>query len=278
MISQVLRNIAQGPRMLLAKRSVDRGVWPFELPLDGYADADYVKIVPSLRKIEEQLRAIPAADGLRWIHTKDTVWFLGETTFDIPYDDFIARVDISHVGEFYRDSIAATTVVTGRDAGGRPVRQGVRVVALPQPNYASLMGKGLLDVYKLESVEYGDDERRVWMLTVHSPNRSAVCDDGFTAFKRVDGGARTHVTFMACQNFPIPPLMALAMMDRWEWFKNKVTEAAYRRFFASMMRNILDCYRGVDFRIGRPSAHVAHGGVAPALPQGRGSMLQGDGK
>jgi hypothetical protein len=249
---QILSNMARGPQIMFAKQTVLRREWAFELPLDGYRESDYTKVIPSLRDIEQQLRAVPAgADGMRWIHLSDTVLFLGERTFDIPLEDFVSRVDISHVGQFYRDSLCAATVVVARDALGRPLRQGVRVVALPQPNYASFMGKGDLDVYKLESVDYGADEQRVWMLTVHSPNGSAVCDDGFVSFKRSADGAATVVAFLACQNFPIPPLMALARMDRWPWFKRVVTEAAYRRFFDDMMRNTLDCYHGRDFRIGR---------------------------
>jgi hypothetical protein len=55
----------------------------------------------------------------------------------------------------------------------------VRVVALPQPNYTAFFGKDELDVYKLEKIDYDDNEQRVWMVTVHSPNGSAVCDDGY---------------------------------------------------------------------------------------------------
>jgi hypothetical protein len=191
--------------------------------------------------------------GMRWVHLADTVYFLGERTFDIAYSDFVARVDIGHVGQFYRDSIGVTTEVVERDELGRTIRQGVRVLALPQPNYAAFMGKDELDVYKLEKIDYSEDEQRVWMWTVHSPNKSAVCDDGYLSFTRAAAGAKTTVAFLACQNFPIPPLMALGRMDRWTWFKTVVTEAAYRRFCLVMMRNIQDCHDGVDFHVGRPT-------------------------
>ena len=59
-----------------------------------------------------------------------------------------------------------------------------RIAAIAQPNYTAFMGKDELDVYKLEHMEYGPDEQRNWMRTVHSPNGSAVCDDGYLAFVR----------------------------------------------------------------------------------------------
>lgn len=252
-MSQVLSNIARGPQILFAKQTVPRRESPFDLDLGTFSEADYTKVIPSLREVERQLLALPPnARGLRWVHLPDTVLFLGERTLDIDYDDFVSQVNIGHVGQFYRDSLSAVTIVVARDDRGRPLRQGVRVVALPQPNYASFMGKGDLDVYKLESIEYGEHEQRVWMLTVHSPNGSAVCDDGYVSFRRSKDGKGTVVAFLACQNFPVPPLMALSRMDRWTWFKTWVTESAYRRFFDEMMANILACYYGIDFRVGRP--------------------------
>jgi hypothetical protein len=245
--------LAWATRILLAKRTVPRQRPPFEVDLDRYGPADFEQIIPSLKEVEWVLKQQPADKrGRRWVHLSDTVYFLGERTFDIAYEDFVARVDIGHVGQFYRDSLGVTTEVVERDELGRTIRQGVRVVAIPQPNYAAYMGKDELDVYKLEKIDYSEDEQRVWMWTVHSPNNSAVCDDGYMSFARADGGAKTTVSFLACQNFPIPPLMALARMDRWTWFKTVVTESAYRRFCAVMMRNIQDCYDGVDFHVGRP--------------------------
>lgn len=247
----MLANIVRAPQVMFAKRTVSRRQSPFEIDLAAYAEADYEKVIPALRAVERKLMAVPAdRQGMRWIHLADTVLFYGERKFDLRYDDFVSRVDIGHVGEFYRDSLSVSTVVTARDGFGRPLRQGVRVVALPQPNYASFLGKGNLDVYKLEKLDYSADEQRIWMLTVHSPNNSAMCDDGYTLFRRSPDGA-TVVAFLACQNFPIPPLMALARLDRWTWFKMVVTEDAYRRFFNRMMRNILDRYRGKDFLVGR---------------------------
>lgn len=245
--------LAWAARMTVAKSTVPRVQPSFEVDLDRYHPIDYEKIIPALKEIEQRLRSVPADKrGMRWIHESDRVLFYGERVFPVPYEDFVTKVDIGHVGQFYRDSLGVTTKVVTRDELGRTIHQGVRVVALPQPNYTAFLGKEELDVYKLEKVEYSEDEQRVWMLTVHSPNGSAVCDDGYTSFARTADGTGTVVAFMACQNFPLPPLMAMAQLHRVPWLRNKVTEDAYRRFCNVMMQNVEDCYHGIPFDIGRP--------------------------
>lgn len=242
-------------QVVFAKRTVPRLSPTFEVDLGRYEPSDFERIIPAMQDVERRLEAVPAdAQGMRWIHLDETVLFRGERRLELPYEDFVSRVDISHVGQFYRDSLGVTTVVVNRDGAGRTRHQGVRVVALPQPNYTAFMLKQELDVYKLETVDHSADEQRVWMVTVHSPNASAVCDDGYMSFSRSADGTGTVVAFLACQNFPIPPLMALARMDRWAWLKRVVTEAAYRRFFNVMMRNIEYCYHGRDFQVGRATA------------------------
>lgn len=247
--------LARAFHVVFAKRTVARMAPSFDVDLGRYRPADFERIIPAMRDVERRLEQA-AADpgGLRWVHLHDTVLFQGRRLLDLPFDEFVTRVDISHVGQFYRDSLGVTTVVVDRDHVGRTRHQGVRVVALPQPNYAAFMLKEELDVYKLETIDYGADEQRVWMVTVHSPNGSAACDDGYMSFSRGEDGTGTAVTFLACQSFPVPPLMALARMDRWAWFRRVVTEDAYRRFFEDMIRNIERCYHGEDFHVGRPVA------------------------
>jgi hypothetical protein len=249
--------LAWAIQITLAKRTVSRLEPEFSIDLGAYGTADFEGCIPPLKAVERRLLEVPAdSRGMRWIHLPDEVLFYGERRFDVPYEDFVSKVDIGHVGRFYRDSIGVTTQVVDRDELGRTRHQGVRIVALPQPNYAAFMGKDELDVYKLETIDYSENEQRVWMLTVHSPNGSAVRDDGYMSFSRSPDGTGTVVAFLACQNFPIPPLMALLRMDRWKWFKTLVTEDAYRRFCTLMMRNIEDCYHGQDFQVGRPGKQL----------------------
>ena len=110
MIREVLANIGRGPQITFAKRSVLRRESPFELDLDIYGESDYERIIPQLREVERRLRiAPPDGQGLRWIHLPEAVLFYGERTLDLFYDDFVSRVNISHVGEFYRDSLSTAT-------------------------------------------------------------------------------------------------------------------------------------------------------------------------
>jgi hypothetical protein len=251
-MSQMLPNILKAPQVMFAKGSVLRDQYPLEIDLSQYVPEDYDIVVPMMQEVERQLLSVPLnSKGMRWIHFAETVYFWGERHFDIDFDDFVARVDISHVGDFYRDSISLKTQVVEYDPQGRPIRQNIRVVALPQPNYSALMGKDNLDVYKLEKVDFSKDEHKVWMRTVHSPNGSAICDDGYTSFQRSQDGKGTRVVFLACQNFPVPPLMALMQLDKWTWLKRMLTESAYQVFCNRMMKNIMLCYHGKEYRTGK---------------------------
>jgi hypothetical protein len=251
---QPLSTLARGVQIMCAKHTILREDSPFELDLEMCESSDYDAILPWLHDIEERLKKTPVnAQGMRWIHCGNTVLFHGQRVIRVPYDSFVSRVDITNVAPFYRDCLSATKSVAEYDECGRHLRQGVRIVALPQPNYAAFFGKPNLDVYKLQTIAYSEDEQRVWMVTVHSPNKSAVCDDGYLSFSRAPDDIGTVVTMLGCQNFPVPPLMAATGLHRWTWFKNLLVENAYRRFFNVMITNIRDCYDGNEFRIGRPA-------------------------
>ena len=255
MLSTIIGNMLRAPQIFFAKNSVKRTLKPFKINLAEYSHADYEKIIPTLEAIDNKLKKVPLSkDGMRWIHEGNTVYFYGQKKFHIPYQQFIQRVDICHAGTFYRDSISVDTQLVESDQFCKAVRQAVRVVALPQPNYAAFLGKGNLDVYKLEKIDYHPDSQKLWMLTVHSPNGSALCDDGYLCFKQADDGQATQVSFLACQNFPPPPLMALIFLDRWQWLKQVLTEDAYRRFFRNMMHNLDAEYHGLNHQVGQ-AAH-----------------------
>ena len=202
---------------------------------------------------------------MRWIHEPDAVLFYGVRTLDVPYDDFVARVDISRVGDCFRDVLGINTEVVSRDELGRPLLQVERIAALAQPNYTSFLGKDELDVYKLEFMEYGPDEQRNSMRTICSPNSSTSADDGYLAFCRVPDPGRTRIVFVARQSFPLPRLMVLARLDRWAWLRTVLTEDAYRRFWDETVANIVARYEGRQIGVGRP-----HRGDRPGLLRGLG--------
>jgi len=251
-IQATISNMLRAPQIFFAKSSIKRVLLPMSIDIDTFRPNDYEKIIPTLKEIDERLERVPLNKaGMRWIHQNNTTYFYGQRRFELPYDEFISRVNVCHAGEFYRDSVSVDTLVIEKDEQQRPIRQAVRVVALPQPNYAAFLGKGNLDVYKLEKIDYTQDFQKLWMLTVHSPNGSAICDDGYLCFQKLDQGQATQVSFMACQHFPVPPLMAMIYLDRWQWLKRVLTEDAYRRFFNTMMDNIWANFQGVDHHIGR---------------------------
>ena len=122
---QALAPLVWATRIMFAKHTIPGCEAPFQLDLKLFEPRDYETIIPSLREVERRLKNVPAdAQGMRWIHLGDTVLFYGERTFDVSYEDFISRVSIGHVGQFYRDSLSATTEVAERDELGRPVRPG----------------------------------------------------------------------------------------------------------------------------------------------------------
>jgi hypothetical protein len=253
-------------QIVFAKATVARKQPPVLLDLAKYRSPDFRYDTTALEEVRHVLDDVPAdARNMRWSHRSDAVLFYAERDLDAPYDEFVSRVDIARVGLMFRDVLGITTEVLSRNGAGRTLLQLERISALAQPNYTAFMGKEELDVYKLERMEYGPDEQRNWMRTVHSPNRSAACDDGYLGFvRRMDGG--TRITFLACQDFPVPPLMTLLRMDRWPWLRKLLTEMAYRRFFNVTVDNIWAGYEGREFRIGRAPRRAAV--AVPATSEG----------
>ena len=243
--------LARSTQVFFAKKTVARKQPPINWDISEFRSPEFHYDTTDLENVWQQLRVIPAdRHGMRYIHGPKEVLYYAERDLDAQYDDFVSRVDIAHVGLMFRDVLGITTEVLGRNDEGRTTLQLERIAALAQPNYTSFFGKKELDVYKLESLEYGLDAQRNWMRTAHSPNDSAICDDGYLGFVRRDDGG-TRITFLACQHFPIPRLMELAGVHRIPWLKNQLTEVAYRLFFGRTVKNIVAAYDGRAYRVGR---------------------------
>ena len=248
------RTMIRAAQITLAKPTLTRKRLPIRLDLGEFRSPHFSYDTRSAEQVLALLETVPLdPEGLRWIHRDEGVLFYAVRDLDIPYDDFVARVDISRVGDCFRDVLGITTEVLHRDDAGRPLLQVERIAALAQPNYTAFLGKDELDVYKLEWMQYGPDEQRNWMRTVCSPNASTTADDGYLAFRRLAGGTRTRIEFVARQAFPRPRLMVASRLDRWDWFRTLVTEAAYRRFWNETLGNILARYEGRAIGIGRPN-------------------------
>lgn len=256
------KQLLRAAQIMLAKRTLTRKRLPMRLDLTELRSPDFTYDTTSVLEVEEQLMAVtPNAQGLRWIHQPDGVLFHAVEYVDVPYDEFVARVDISRVGDCFRDVLGINTTVLHRDEAGRPSLQVERIAALAQPNYTAFLGKDELDVYKLERIDYGRDEQRNWMRTMCSPNGSTQADDSYLAISRVPGRSMTRVVFVARQAFPFPRIMQLTQMHRWTWLRTRVTEAAYRRFWNETFGNIMARYQGKPIGIGRPSPEPVRNGV-----------------
>jgi hypothetical protein len=242
----------------LAKPTLTRKRLPIRLDLDRFRAEEFGYDTSSAEQVEKLLMDVPAdSEGRRWIHQEDGVLFNAVVYLDVPYDEFVDKVDISRVGDCFRDVLGINTEVVRRDEQGRPTLQIERIAALAQPNYTAFLGKDELDVYKLEHIQYGEDEQRNWMRTVCSPNGSTWTDNGYLGFSRSPGGKFTKITFVAHQAFPRPRMLVLSRMDRWEWFRTLLTEDAYRRFWGETLANIVARYEGKEIGIGRPSRNGA---------------------
>jgi hypothetical protein len=247
------KQMIRAAQITLAKSSLTRKRLPIRLNLDEYQNPDFRYDTSSAETVQKLLEDVPLnSEGLRWIHEDDGVLFYATVDLDFRYDEFVSRVDVSRVGDCFRDVLGINTQVLHRDEAGRPTLQIERIAALAQPNYSAFLGKDELDVYKLEHMQYGPDEQRNWMRTVCSPNASTWTDDGYMAFRRRPDGL-TRIVFVARQAFPRPRLLVLSRMDRWVWFRTLLTEDAYRRFWNETLSNILARYEGKEIGIGRPN-------------------------
>lgn len=261
-------------QIMLAKPTLSRKRLPVKLDLEPYRSPDFVYDKSSGEAVHKLLLDVPLnKDGVRFIHEESGVLFYGVRYVDVPYDEFVAKVDVARVGDAFRDVLGINTQVLHRDAQGRSTLQVERIAALAQPNYSAFLGKDELDVYKLEHMEYGEDEVRNWMRTVCSPNASTQADDGFLAFQRMPGGKQTRIEFVARQTFPRPRIMTATRIDRSEWFVTTVTEAAYMKFWNTTVANIMARYEGQEIGIGRPSRVAqSNRGAAVAVAAAAGAV------
>jgi hypothetical protein len=256
-----LKTMVRAAQIVLATHTVTRKLLPMKLDLEKYQSADFRYDTSSAEEVHRRLQNVPLSrEGTRWIHKQDGAMFYGVRHLELPYDEFVHRVDVSRVGDCFRDVLGIRTHVLHRNSAGRPLLQVERIAALAQPRYAAFLGKDELDVYKLEWMEYGPDEERNWMRTVCSPNGSTLADDGYMSFSRLPDGA-TKIEFVANQSFPLPRLLVLLRITRWVWLRTFLTKLAYRRFWRSTVNNMLARYQGREIVwIGRPSEKSAESG------------------
>ncbi|MET0251456.1 MAG: DUF362 domain-containing protein [Novosphingobium sp.] len=230
----------------LTQRIVSLGFDPQGIPA-----ADFAAMVAELEALLPLAAAAPLrGDGLRWRKLEGAVLFRYRRRTAIPFKVFTGKVDIARTIGFMNDYLGGVVVVLERDAAGRSIRQAERNLYLPQPNYLALLGGKPIDVGKIEVVRYERDAHRLFWKTLHSVNGSATADDGVAFFERDGDG--TCVTIAGKQRFTLPPVLRLFDPALLPDVEERLTTAAYQRFFDRTFANFEALVEGRDVRLGRP--------------------------
>jgi uncharacterized protein (DUF362 family) len=230
----------------LRRRPVSLG-----LDLAQFQPEDYERAAAELQPIAAMVEALePDADGLRWRYLDEAIVFEFARVIPIPFDEFVAKVDVSRTIQFMNDYIGGVAVPVARDDAGRVTRQAERNLYLPQPNYLVLYEGSVIDVTKLEHATYGADEHRMVWKTIRSENDSARFDDGIVTFARV--GEDTRVSICGRQLFTLPLFWQAVNLDLLPEIKALLVKDAYTTFFRRTMANFEAIAEGRDIAIGQP--------------------------
>jgi uncharacterized protein (DUF362 family) len=244
---------------------------------EGITEADYNDLAAQMVPQSDLLRGIaPDSQGIRWRFDDGAVVFDGARRFPIPFSRFAGAVDIHRVIQFMNDYIGGQALVTARDGDGRPIRQIERNLYLPQPNYTALGGGVVIDVTKIETLEYHPGWQRMVWKTVKSENQSAAADDGVVTFEAL--GDDTLVTIWGRQHFRLPAAWAALDASLDPTVKRALVSEAYARFFQRTFANLEAVAEGRDVRIGKPWREETAGEPLPVERlAGLTRRLSGDG-
>ncbi|MFI6006593.1 hypothetical protein ACIA98_40675 [Streptomyces sp. NPDC051366] len=210
---------------------------PLGVDVLAFGPAEFEAVARHLEPLDQLIAAAPPdADGMRWRYLDEAVLFRCERDVPTPFDEFTARLDISQVIGLTTGYLAGRTDVRACDEAGRPMWQIERSINRAQPAYLALSGADVLDVCKLETIDYGPDEQLLRWRQVHSANGSVLHDDGSVSFARTAGG--TGVTICAYQQFALPPLWRTITPALWPAVRRALVQDAYRRSFHTTLNTI----------------------------------------
>jgi uncharacterized protein (DUF362 family) len=227
---------------------------PLDINLADYSASDYEAVLDYIAPLQKIISQTPAEpDGLRWRYLDGSVLFQFSRLIHAPFRDFVARVDISKAVQSMNDYIGGACVPVKRDRARRIIYQAERNIYLPQPNWMVLFGGKVIDVGKLEFVQYKQREQKISWRTLKSNNGSAEFDDGIVTFAR-ENANQTRVTIVARQKFTLPLFWQVVNMDLSPKIKDFLVVAAYNRYFTQTIANFEAQYQGRDCRIGKPWA------------------------
>lgn len=233
----------------------DRLRWK-EAPLDfdtaRYGPSDYEAVVDYMVPLERIIRQTPPEpNGLRWRYLDGSVLFEFSHLTQVPFEKFVARVDIAKAVQSMNDYIGGACVPIARNRAGQVIYQAERNIYLPQPNWIACFGGDFIDVGKLEYMEYKRTAHRIFWRTIRSSNKSAEFDDGIVTFA-AEKGDQTRVTIVARQKFTLPLFWQAVNIDLAPRIKDFLVVDAYTRYFRQTISNFEAQYQGREFRVGRP--------------------------
>lgn len=229
----------------LVRRTVPLGVDPL-----AFSTEDFALMVDELESLAPIARAGPArGPHLRWRKLGGSVVFAYERRVAIPFETFVARVEVEKAIQYMNDYIGGVIAPVAWDDDGRPVRQLERNLYLPQPNYLVLYGGAPIDVTKIEVAERSTERHRLYWKTLFSTNGSASADDGVVTFARDGDG--TVVSIVGRQGFTLPAFWRLFDISLIPALDTALTTHAYTTFFDRTLANFEALTEGRDIAIGR---------------------------
>lgn len=235
---------------LYDKERIRRREVPLGIDLDPYASDDYEAVAGYILPLTQIVRhTVPDRNGLRWRYLDGSVLFEYVRVIPVPYDDFVAGVDIAAAVQMMYDNIGGVRVPVQRDEDGRILHQAERNIYLPQPNWMVLFGGTPIDVGKVETLRYETDRQQIFWRTVTSANDSAEFDDGMVTFARHDGGVEVRI--VARQKFALPLIWQAIDLDYVPSVKDALVSDAYDRFFSRTLANYEAAYEGRTPSLGR---------------------------
>jgi uncharacterized protein (DUF362 family) len=270
--------------VLYAKDRLDWKERPLGIDPDQFSHDDYEAVAEYLEPFEREAAGLQADEyGLAWTYVDKSVLFRFDRIIPVPFDKFVARVDVAQAITYMNDYLGGVRVPVDRDQRGRITHQVERNIYLPQPNYLALSGGVEIDVTKIEVIRYSSGEHKIFWKTVKSENGSAVYDDGSVSFERTGAGT-TRIAISGLQQFTLPWLWQVFDPDRFPPLKDYLVTHAYRTFFSQTVANFEAAWEGREFRIGRSwRASSTDGSVFPtnvvekfdaAAKLARGAALQ----
>ncbi|WP_047495554.1 DUF362 domain-containing protein [Terriglobus sp. TAA 43] len=239
-------------KVMFAKDKLKWMERPLNISLQDLTAADYEASQEYMEPLEQLvLQFPPDANGMR-LHTIDhSILFHVSREIPIPFDDFVAKVDITRSIRMMNDYIGGSCVPVLRDEAGRVTHQAERNIYLPQPNYTAPSGGQPIDVSKLEFARYTENEQKIWWRTIKSENNSARFDDGIVIFKRTPAN-EVEITIVGRQEFSLPVFWQMMQLDLNPALKNYLVADAYKNFFTKTIANFTAQFEQREYRVGQP--------------------------